>query len=150
MTKKIENPNQPKSLTTEQRSFVDKLVTRFGDKHTNIKRKELKKASQEILHLAAAPSWITSNMKVRNKEKRGMYDLSALLKLPVVAFKDVKKVKKVKKVKEPLVGTPVEGLDGISLFPPITTAQLIKKTRKKKEPEVEMVSTQMVDGEVTE
>jgi hypothetical protein len=97
--KKVIDRNNPKSLTSEQRMFVDQLVARFGDRYTNVKRKEIRIAAQEILNLVVEPSWITCNKKVRNKEKRGMYNLSALLKLPVVAFKEDGRKKKSKKLK---------------------------------------------------
>lgn len=143
------NPNQPKSLTTEQRLFVDQLVTHFGEKHVNVKRSDLLKASKEISGNAYPPAWISRNLKVRSKEKRGRYDLSVLLKLPVVAFKEEtpkKKAKKVKVVETVPVEAPVENLDGIPLLPPTT------KTRKKKviktEAALEMVTPAQADGEV--
>ena len=75
--------NQPKSLTPKQRRFVDRLIERFQTSFTNVKRADLKKAAIEILGTKAAPRWVTRNMTVRKKE-RGYYDLSILLKLPVV------------------------------------------------------------------
>ena len=97
---KVVNKNQPKSLTSAQHMFVEQLQARFGEQFTNVKRNELLKASQDILKAATIPAWIARNLKVRNKEKRGRYDLSVLLKLPVVAFEEVKtaKVKKTPKV----------------------------------------------------
>jgi len=96
MQNKIKNPFQPKTLTTEQRMLVDQLVTHLGEKHTNVKFKDLQQAAKDVLHLNFPPGWISRNMKVRNKEKRGRYDLSALLKLPVVAFKEEPKKRKQK------------------------------------------------------
>ena len=101
--KTVANPFQPKSLTTDQRMLIDQLVTVFGDKHTNVKFSDLKKACFDILHVAFPPAWITRNMKVRNQEKRGRYDLSALLKLPVVAFKEEVKKPSKKKVAKKVV-----------------------------------------------
>lgn len=81
------NPaHQPKSLTPKMKRFLTQLVERFGDAHTNVKRAELKKAARELLGTLAAPRWITRNMTVRTT--RGMYDLSVLTKLPVVAEED--------------------------------------------------------------
>ena len=121
MPRAIENPNQPKSLTSDQRMFVEQLIARFGDKHTYVQRKELLKAAQDILHITYPPAWISRNLKVRSKEKRGRYDLSVLLKLPVVAFKETeikKKAKKLKVIDTVEVEKPVEDLDGIPLLPP--------------------------------
>ena len=100
---KVVDKNHPKSLTTEQRLYLDQLVSRFPD-ITMVKRADLKKATQEILKIKAAPDWITRNLKCRCVHKRGRYDLSVLLKLPVVAFASVeKKPKKVKTPKAPKV-----------------------------------------------
>jgi hypothetical protein len=98
---KVVDKNQPKSLTSAQRMFVEQLQTRFGERFTLVKRAELKKAAKEILKTATAPAWITRNLKVRIKAKRGMYDLSVLLKLPVVAFDEPKKAKKKTVAKAP-------------------------------------------------
>jgi hypothetical protein len=152
MSKSKVNPFEPKNLTTEQRLVVDKLIAKLGDKHTNVKFADLRKASFELFNIAFPPAWISRNMNVRNQEKRGRYDLSVLLKLPVVAFKEeVKKTKKApkaaapkaKKVKPlktvPVIETvevekPVDDLDGIPLLPPTA-----KKPRKKKEVETQDV-----------
>jgi hypothetical protein len=138
---KVIDRNHPKSLTTEQRLYLDQLVTRFGPDVSMVKRADLKKATQEILKIKAAPDWITRNLKCRCEHKRGRYDLSVLLKLPVVAFADTTVEKKPKKVKVPKVAKtpkvtvaevldlPVipEVLDGIPLNPPT-----VKKPRKTK------------------
>jgi len=88
MAKQKENPFQPKSLTTEQRMVVDQLIQELGETHKNVKFSELKKATFKVLKVTFPPAWITRNMTVRSKEKRGRYNLSVLLKLPVVAFKE--------------------------------------------------------------
>lgn len=85
------NPNhQPESLTPKMREFVDRLVERFGEVgHTYVKRSDLKRAAVELLCIKAAPRWITRNPTVRTS--RGRYDLSVLLKLPVVELPEGKK-----------------------------------------------------------
>jgi hypothetical protein len=96
MSKTPENPNQPRSLTTDQKLFLDQLVAKFEDP-TNIKLSELTAVGEEISNRAYLPCWILRNLKLRNKNKRGRYDLSSLIKLPVVAFKEKVKTKKKKK-----------------------------------------------------
>lgn len=80
--KKVRVLHHPKTLTPKMRRFLDQLIVRFGDSHTNVKRSALKQAARELLGTLAAPRWITRNMTVR--KTRGMYDLSVLAKLPVV------------------------------------------------------------------
>jgi hypothetical protein len=102
---KVVDRSNPKSLTTEQRLYLDQLVTKFGPDVHMVKRADLKKATQEILKIKAAPDWITRNLKCRLPHARGRYDLNVLLKLPVVAFAEVeekdKNMKETKKTKTP-------------------------------------------------
>ena len=134
---KVVKKHQPKSLTSAQRMYVEQLQTRFGDRFTNVKRSELLKAANEILKLKYAPGWITRNLKVRNKEKRGMYDLSPLLKLPVVAFEEVKKARAKKKEvtkkvsKTPKV-VPVNDDPVVDTETAISAVKPVKKTKKVK------------------
>ena len=67
---------------------------------------EVEKAAQAISGKKFCPTWISRNPKARITNKRGRYDLSALLKLPVVAFKNDKPVKKSKKLDEVLEAKP--------------------------------------------
>jgi len=158
---KVADKNQPKSLTSAQRMFVEQLQTRFGERFTLVKRAELKKAAKEILKTAAAPAWITRNKKVRHKEKRGMYDLSALLKLPVVAFDEPKKAKKKIVEKAPkapkeipvVVETPAPVVDTETALA-VAAGKKVKKPKKKvvvpepePEPEIEEVEPEEVDEE---
>jgi hypothetical protein len=103
MSKKKVDNNSPKSLTTSQRLFLDQLIAKFGKNANLVKRSDLLKATKEINGLKFAPSWISKNLKVRIPDKRARYDLTVLLKLPVVAFKDVViKTKPLKVPKEPV------------------------------------------------
>ena len=104
--KTVPNKNNPKSLTTEERLFLDKLISKLGEKYTLCKRVEVEKAAQAISGKKFCPTWISRNPKARITNKRGRYDLSALLKLPVVAFKNDKLVKKSKKLDEVLEAKP--------------------------------------------
>jgi hypothetical protein len=107
MAKKEADKHQPRSLTSSQRMFVDQLVARFGENHTNVKRADLKVAAKELLSTSTAPGWITRNMSVRSKTKRGRYNLAALLKLPIDAFGDTPKGKKKTKKKVAEAKTPI-------------------------------------------
>ena len=73
---KVVDRSNPKSLTTEQRLYLDQLVTKFGPDVHMVKRADLKKATQDILKIKAAPDWITRNLKCRLPHARGRYDLN--------------------------------------------------------------------------
>jgi hypothetical protein len=111
MSKSLEKPNQPKSLTTEQRMLVDKLIAHIGERHVMVKRKALHEAVMAVSTLSCIPGWIGKNLKVRHPEKRAIYDLSKLLKLPVVAFKETKKKKKIKKIDVPVVEENISSVE---------------------------------------
>jgi hypothetical protein len=154
---KVVDKNHPKSLTSAQRMFVDQLQTRFGERFANVKRTELVKASQELLKNSTVPGWISRNLKVRNKEKRGMYNLSSLLKLPIVAFDEPKKAKKKSTPKapkapkapkvKPVDETPVVVDTEAALA--AVKAPAKKKVKKPAKKEVEKVSDPWIENAAT-
>ncbi len=80
----LKDRNHPSTLSPKQRRFVDQLIERFGERASNVKRAAIRIAAMEILGTAYAPAWIVHNKTLRIEEKRAMYDLTVLLKLPVV------------------------------------------------------------------
>lgn len=128
MVKKETDKHQVRSLTASQRMFVDQMVIRFGEGHTNVKRADLKKAAQEFLNTSTAPGWITRNKAVRSKSIRGRYNLAVLLKLPIDVFGDTPKGKKKNaKKKVAKVKPEVVNIVDVPMTPKPTKVKSIKE-----------------------